>query len=71
MRSSEGRRSGLSVGATTVSKHKHSWVVEGGGSSCRLRAFRFALDPSSAQEEQLLRWCGNARLAFNYALVAR
>lgn len=36
-----------------------------------LRAYRFALDPTPAQEEQLLRWCGNARLAFNYAIAAK
>lgn len=36
-----------------------------------LRAYRFALDPTSVQEQQLLRWCGNARLAFNYALAAK
>ncbi|WP_329212603.1 helix-turn-helix domain-containing protein [Streptomyces sp. NBC_01708] len=34
-----------------------------------LKAFRFALDPTPAQEQQLLRWAGNARLAFNYALA--
>ncbi|WP_405669018.1 transposase (plasmid) [Streptomyces sp. NBC_01166] len=36
-----------------------------------LKAFRFALDPTPAQEQQLLRWAGNARLAFNYALAAK
>ncbi|MFF2812534.1 helix-turn-helix domain-containing protein [Streptomyces sp. NPDC058000] len=30
-----------------------------------LRAYRFTLAPSPAQEQKLLRWCGNARLAFN------
>ncbi len=30
-----------------------------------------AADPSTVQEQQLLRWCGNARLAFNYALAAK
>ncbi|MGW2841861.1 RNA-guided endonuclease InsQ/TnpB family protein [Streptomyces sp. NPDC001493] len=36
-----------------------------------LKAFRFALDPTPAQEQQLFRWCGNARLAFNYAVAAK
>ncbi|MFF3733330.1 helix-turn-helix domain-containing protein [Streptomyces sp. NPDC002476] len=33
-----------------------------------LRAFRFTLDPTSAQEEVLLRHVGAARGAFNHAL---
>ncbi|MGW3168022.1 helix-turn-helix domain-containing protein [Streptomyces sp. NPDC001142] len=33
-----------------------------------LRAFRFTLDPTSAQEEVLLRHAGAARWAFNHAL---
>ncbi|WUT01673.1 transposase (plasmid) [Streptomyces sp. NBC_00708] len=33
-----------------------------------LRAFRFTLDPTSAQEEDLLRHAGAARWAFNHAL---
>ncbi|MDT0409075.1 MULTISPECIES: RNA-guided endonuclease InsQ/TnpB family protein [Streptomyces] len=36
-----------------------------------LRAFRFTLAPTPAQEQRLLRWCGNSRLAFNYALAAK
>ncbi|MFF0628629.1 helix-turn-helix domain-containing protein [Streptomyces sp. NPDC004296] len=36
-----------------------------------LRAYRLTLAPSPAQEHKLLRWCGNARLAFNYALAAK
>ncbi|WP_438306671.1 RNA-guided endonuclease InsQ/TnpB family protein (plasmid) [Streptomyces sp. HUAS TT11] len=36
-----------------------------------IRVFRFALDPSATQEAQLLRWAGNARLAFNYALAEK
>ncbi|MFJ5680252.1 RNA-guided endonuclease InsQ/TnpB family protein [Streptomyces sp. NPDC093097] len=36
-----------------------------------LRAYRFTLAPSPAQEQKLLRWCGNARLAFNYALATK
>lgn len=36
-----------------------------------LRAFRFTLAPTPVQEQRLLRWCGNSRLAFNYALAAK
>ncbi|MFB7312953.1 RNA-guided endonuclease InsQ/TnpB family protein [Streptomyces sp. NPDC056192] len=36
-----------------------------------LRAYRFTLDPTTEQEQTLLRWCGNSRLAFNYALAAK
>lgn len=36
-----------------------------------LRAYKFALAPTPAQEQQLLRWCGNSRLAFNYAIAAK
>ncbi|MEF3118893.1 helix-turn-helix domain-containing protein [Streptomyces chrestomyceticus] len=36
-----------------------------------LRAYRFTLDPTPAQQQRLLRWCGNARLAFNFALAAK
>lgn len=36
-----------------------------------LRAYRFTLDPTAEQEQTLLRWCGNSRLAFNYALAAK
>lgn len=36
-----------------------------------LRAHKFTLAPTPAQEQQLLRWCGNSRLAFNYALAAK
>lgn len=36
-----------------------------------LRAYRFTLAPTPAQEQQLLRWAGNSRLAFNYALAAK
>jgi putative transposase len=36
-----------------------------------LRAYKFTLDPTPAQAQDLLRWCGNSRLAFNYALAAK
>lgn len=36
-----------------------------------LKAFRFTLAPTPAQEQRLLRWCGNSRLAFNYAIAAK
>lgn len=36
-----------------------------------LRAFRFALDPTPAQEETLRRYAGAARWAFNHALAAK
>ncbi|WP_043255157.1 helix-turn-helix domain-containing protein [Streptomyces sp. Tu6071] len=36
-----------------------------------LRAFRFPLAPTPAQEQRLVRWCGNSRLAFNYASAAK
>ncbi len=36
-----------------------------------LRAFKFTLAPTATQDQQLLRWCGNARLAFNYALASK
>lgn len=36
-----------------------------------IRAFRFTLAPTAAQEQKLLRWCGNARLAYNYAIAEK
>lgn len=36
-----------------------------------LRAFRFALDPTASQEEELRRYAGAARWAFNHALAAK
>ncbi|MEU3213844.1 RNA-guided endonuclease TnpB family protein [Nocardiopsis alba] len=36
-----------------------------------LKAFRYALDPTSAQVELLRRWAGNSRLAFNFALAMK
>lgn len=36
-----------------------------------LRAYKFTLAPTPSQEQDLLRWCGNSRLAFNYAITAK
>lgn len=36
-----------------------------------LRAYRFTLDPTAAQTQKLLRWSGNSRLAFNYAIAEK
>ncbi|MGJ5693721.1 helix-turn-helix domain-containing protein, partial [Streptomyces pratensis] len=35
------------------------------------RAFRFTLAHTAAQEQKLMRWCGNARLAYNYAIAEK
>jgi putative transposase len=35
------------------------------------RAYRLTLDPTPRQEEQLLRWAGASRFAFNHALAAK
>lgn len=39
--------------------------------SDRLRAYRFALDPTRAQREDLAQHAGNARWAYNHALAVK
>ena len=58
----------LSVVSTTVPR-----VAEDAPESVEtvLRAFRYALDPSPAQEAMLFRYAGAARWAFNHALAAK